>query len=83
MSARCLSAGKDYAYNLLLGNRGILALLEGDLIFSVSIREKCFNLILVSNALSSLAFLYTDVCNAMSEHARKLRSVLISCFLQW
>ena len=51
VSAGCLSAGKDYADNLLLGCRGIRAFLEGDLILAVGVREEGLDLFLIRNAL--------------------------------
>ena len=81
VSARSLSAGKDNAYYLLLGSRSVLALLEGDFLLTVGVREQRFDLVLIRYALCSFAFFYANICDAVSEHARKLRSVLISGFL--
>ena len=81
MSARSLSAGKDNAYNLLLRNGSVRTFLESDLLFTVGIGEQRFDLLLICNALSLFAFLNADICNAVSQHAGKLRSILISGFL--
>ena len=81
MSARSLSAGKDNAYNLLLRNGSVRTFLESDLLFTVGIGEQRFDLLLICNALSLFAFLNADICNAVSQHAGKFRSILISGFL--
>ena len=81
MSARSLSAGKDNANDLLLHFGSILTLFKGDFLLAVSVGEQCLDLLLISNTLCFFAFLYADICNAVSEHARKLGSILISGFL--
>ena len=82
MSAGSLSAGKNNTNDLFLRCGCILSLLKRDLLFSVCVREKGFDLFLISNALCRLAFLYADISDSMSEHARKLRGILVSCFLK-
>ena len=41
------------------------------------------DLVLISNTLSCFSFLYTDLCDTISEHSRKFWSILISCLLKW
>ena len=81
MSARRLPAGKDDADDLLLCFRGILPFLKSDLLFAVCVRKQRLNLFLIRYALRFLAFLYTDVCDAVSQHSRKFRRIRISSFL--
>ena len=68
---------KDNAYNLLLRNGSVRTFLESDLLFTVGIGEQRFDLLLICNALSLFAFLNADICNAVSQHAGKFRSILI------
>ena len=81
MSAGSLSTGKDNAYHLLLSLGSISTLLEGNLLLSVCVGEQRFNLLLICNALSLLAFLHADICDTMSQHPRKLGRILVSGFL--
>ena len=47
------------------------------------IREKRFDLLLVSRTGCLLAFLHTDAGNTAAEHTGKLRYILKSFFLKW
>ena len=82
VSAGCLSARKDNADNLLLSSCSVLSLNKGNFLFSVSVREKSLDLLLIRYALCCFALAYADVCDAVSEHSGKLRIILISCFLK-
>ena len=83
MSARCLTAGEDYAYYLLLSSGCICALNECDLGLTICVGEKSLDLVLVCNRLCSSTFLYADLSDTVSKHARKLGLILISCLLKW
>ena len=82
VAAGCLTAGKDHAHDLLLGLRGVLTLLEGDLILAVGIGEQRLDLFLIRDALSGAAAAHTNIRNPVSEHTRKLGTVLVSCNLE-
>ena len=45
MAAGCLTAGQDDTHDLLLGLRGVLTLLEGDLVLAVGVGELGGNLL--------------------------------------
>ena len=83
VSARSLSAGKDYANDLLLGSRCICTLFKSDFRLTICVREESLDLVLICYALSSSTFFNADISNTVSEHARKLRLILVSCFLKW
>ena len=83
VSAWCLSAGKDNTYYLFLSCRSVLSFFKGNLRLAISIREQLSNLLLICCTCGLLAFFNSDLCNTVSEHSRKLRAVLISCFLKW
>ncbi len=82
MSARCLAAGQNDAYDLLLGRGSIRSLDEGDFLLAIRIREQCLDLFLVCNRLGCFTLLYADLGNAMSQHSRQLRFILESFFLK-
>ena len=82
MSARRLTAGKDHADDLLFGSGGVAALLEGDLRFAVGVREQSSDLVLVRDTGSCRAFFDADFRDTVSEHPRKLRLILVPCFLK-
>ena len=83
VSARRLSAGKNHAYNLLFRLGGILALYKGNLRLAVGVREKLFDLLLIRHAGSSSSLFNGNLSDTVSKHSRKLRNILISCFLKW
>ena len=82
MTAGSLTAGENHADNLLLGLSGILTLLEGDLILSVSVGELGGDLLLIRDALGGIAIFNADLRDTISEHAGELGGILVSCDLQ-
>lgn len=82
VAAGRLTAGKNHAHDLLLRHRGVLTLLEGDLVFAVGIGEQRLDLFLIRDALGGAAAAHTNIRNPVSEHTRKLGTVLVSCNLE-
>ena len=82
VAAGRLTAGKDHAHDLLLRRGGVLTLLEGDLVFAVGIGEQRLDLFLIRDALGGAAAAHTNIRNPVSEHTRKLGTVLVSCYLE-
>ena len=82
VAAGCLTAGQDDTHDLLLGLGGVLTLLEGDLILSVSVGELGGDLLLIRDALGGIAIFNADLRDTISEHAGELGGILVSCGLQ-
>ena len=83
VSARSLSTGEDNTYDLLFSSGCICALFKSDLRLTICVREESLDLVLICYALCSSTFFNADISNTVSEHARKLRLILVSCFLKW
>ena len=82
VAAGGLTAGQDHAHNLLPGRRGVLTLLEGDLVLTVGVGEECLDLLLIGYALGCAAVVNANLGNAVSEHPRELGVILVSRQLQ-
>ena len=55
---------------------------ESDLVFAVGIGEQRLDLFLIRDALGGAAAAHTNIRNPVSEHTRKLGTVLVSCYLE-
>ena len=78
VAAGSLSAGQDNAYYLLLSSRGVSALLESDLVFTVGIGEQGLDLLLICYAFGGVTVLHADLGNAVTQHTGQLGSILVS-----
>ena len=83
VAARCLSSRKDHTDNMFLCLGSILSFMKDYFSFSVSVRKKCLNLLLISCTLRYFSLNDTNLRDTVPKHPRKLWLISVSRLLKW